>query len=896
MSVESDTPVLFGPDGRSLSLAGELLAPNALNVSSVFQLPGKAYPFRWDEAMRDAPLNALAMRRDTFYLSLIQERTAPLVNLDWEVQPDDDSDPLLKLEADTMTRAWRELPDKPGLLTNLAAGGIWFGRVAQQGVWGRTPSGLTNWVAHEPVHGDNVQFSWDGCPIILVNKFTADRVKITDPAAVVSSSDRGAYGLRLYRPALRNRFVIHKHVREAADYFEGEMAGGVHGVGLRSWLYWGDYIRRDTLAAMLGFMNSVGMMDILVFNYPNGNAEAKANAIANAKKVTGKIALVMPRDPMKDFPAVEQISMNTAGVEVMQRLISEYFDKHAERLVVGQSMSAGADKDNGLGGTGRAEFAADTKFQLTKTDALRLGETLTNDWLKPCHGYNFPASKYGHRLKMVPILDDPKAETKVQNAGVLLQNGVKIEEEELRKAAGFREPREGKPTVGGQQPGQLPGGGDATNPNAPPGVGGESGRATTPKDDKDDFEGYSFDPNQPRDSEGRFTDGKATFRNKLPKVSARPKTKKARQELGKALADAWTEARNLLAEKYNTPEINDRMSEAERQAENDLHATLRGIESGTNWNGPRNLGELTEQEYLDLWKKATAALDKLQELGHQKPTAYQLLDRLETLIYKAAQPPFPGAVFDEQKRRWVKPEEASAPDKPKAASDDAGGGESGRATSPEQDAAAEAKAQANTLKRFGAKVVEKAKAVAERAFQIAVELSYHAQTMNIAEDIADTPWDMSKIINAKGTGDWLSTNLGISGGMAAGVGSKVLSYGLTKLKQFLAKRRAAKEADTTANQLDDFGSVVSYAEQPQHPTDRAELAAWIVGRLLAGIGVPEDKCPGKEAFAGQLADLSQFSLYAKEDAKGNLHGEGDGRFVAKGDSGKGKEGTDRPKA
>ncbi len=765
-------PVLWDAKGEALSLEGQLIAPNALNVASVIQLAGKAYSFRWDEAMRDAPINALAMRRDTFYLSLIQERIAPLVNLDWEVQGDDEDDVLLKLEAETLTRAWREVPDRPGLITNLAGGAVWFGRSAQQGIWGKTESGLTNWTFHEPVHGDNVQFSWDNTPIVLVSSFTAEKVRASDPAAVVSSTDRGAFGIRLYKPAYRSRFIIHKHVREAADYFEGEMSGGVHGVGLRSWLYWGDYIRRDVFAAMLSFMNSTGMMDIICFNFPMGDKAAEARAIENAKKVSGKIALVMPRDPNKDFPAIEQFPMNTAGVEVMKNLVAEYCDRHAERLVVGQSMSAGADKDNGLGGTGRAEFAADTKFQLTKTDANRLAETLTTDWLRPCHRFNFPASKYGHRLRMVPILDDPKAETKVKNAGVLISNGVKIEAEELRKAAGFREPRPGKETVGGQQPGQVPGG-DPTNPNAPP--GGETGRATSPKDDKpeDDFAAF-----------GRF------------------------------------------------------------------------------------------------------------------------IDRMERLLtYRAAQPPFPGAVFDEQKHRWVKPEDKTPP------------AETGRATSPEakpesggseveQTAAAEAKAQAGVLKRFGAAVVEKAKKVAERAFQLAVELSYHAQTMNIAEDIADTPWDMSKIINAKGTGDWLSTNLGVSGGFAANVGAKVLSYGLTKLKQFLAKKRG-EQSDTTANQLDDFGSVVSYQEQPQHPTDKAELAAWIAGRLLGAMGVPDDKLPPKESFAEQLKELSSYAA-AHSPAGGvdvgGKHYPG-GQFIpadvmAKAtDAEKAKvEGRDRPKA
>jgi hypothetical protein len=80
---------------------------------------------------------------------------------------------------------------------------------------------------------------------------------------------------------------------------------------------------------------------------------------------------------------------------------------------------------------------------------------------------------------MVPMLDDPKAEKKVQNAQILINLGVEIEEEELRMAAGFRTPREGKPTVGKKEPMPQPGAMPGQQP------GGESGRATSQEQPKD---------------------------------------------------------------------------------------------------------------------------------------------------------------------------------------------------------------------------------------------------------------------------------------------------------------------------------------------------------------------------------------------------------------------------
>lgn len=128
--MNSDKPILFDEFGEAVSIEGALISPNALNMAAVFTNSNKMYPHTWDEAMRDAPLNALAMLRDPFYRSLIQERTAPTINLDWQVQAVNEQDPIAALDAEIMNRAWQEMPDKTGLVTWLLQAGVWFGRCA----------------------------------------------------------------------------------------------------------------------------------------------------------------------------------------------------------------------------------------------------------------------------------------------------------------------------------------------------------------------------------------------------------------------------------------------------------------------------------------------------------------------------------------------------------------------------------------------------------------------------------------------------------------------------------------------------------------------------------------------------------------------------------------------
>lgn len=473
----SDHPALWDDRGKAVSVAGAMLAPNALNVAQVFQQQGKLYLSKWDEAMRDSPENALAMQRDAFYLSLIQERTAPTINVEWEVKVQDEDDPIQKLDGEIMQRAWDELPQKTTMMTWLMHSGVFIGRSGQQGVWGKSDSGLKNWIYHEPVHGDSIQYQIDGTPVILVNFRTAERIRATDPDAIITATDRGAYGLRLYRPEYRRRFLIYKHNSFASDYFEGEMSGGVHGVGLRSWLYWGDFIRRDTLAGMVGFVNNVGMMDIVVINYPDGNAAAEARAKENAKKISDKIAFVCPRNPDKEWPAMETYPFNSAGVQVMKELIQDMYDKYAERLIVGQEMSTGGGS-SGLEGDGKADFAKDTKFQLVKSDAKKCGEMLTRDWLVPCRNYNRPGSTTP--MQLVAVLEDPREKVKAQNVTVCVEVGIEIEEDEARRAFGFRKPRDGKKTIGKKEPPTTRPGMPPTDPSDPPDPKGDPG-ARPPK-------------------------------------------------------------------------------------------------------------------------------------------------------------------------------------------------------------------------------------------------------------------------------------------------------------------------------------------------------------------------------------------------------------------------------
>lgn len=146
--------------------------------------------------------------------------------------------------------------------------------------------------------------------------------------------------------------------------------------------------------------------------------------------------------------------------------------------------------------------------------------------------------------------------------------------------------------------------------------------------------------------------GHDAARAKLPApeaVTALPKTKKTRDELAKAVKGAWNEARNALAVKYGTRDINDRMSTEENAAEHAIFATLQTLASGNEYSGPRNLGPVSDVKYADTYQSAVQALDRLRALAAQKPAT-------ESRVAEEHGPaPYPGAVFDPVAHRWKNP-------------------------------------------------------------------------------------------------------------------------------------------------------------------------------------------------------------------------------------------------
>jgi len=453
------------------------LIPHAMTFGYILNTVAKTYSFRWDEALKHLPANALAMRRDCYLRSLLQERVLPTVNRAWQIVPaEDPDDPEAKRDAEMATQSTKKIRRFKRMLRYLMEA-PWYGRYGAQTTWGEKSIGggirAQTITSHKPVNGDKIQGAWDDTPVVFINSAVASRY----PSEYIIYTDR-VPGLKLAKQSWREQFIIHTHEIDDADYFEGEMAGSVAGVGLRNWIYWAWWLRDEMLSWAVDFMKKAGALGLLIFGYEIGNKAAKAAAEGNAAAASKQTALVMPILPDGKNPnPVQHIQIPMNGVENLQKMIADYFEHHMERLIVGQTLSAGTE-GSGLGGSGVAEMHEDTKFQLLRFDAENLAETLTDDYLAVWMRKNRPSAK--HSLKWEFILPDPQQEKKISSYKTIVEMGGKVKAKDVYDTLGTEKPEDGEEVFGGQAEQGIPGVTDGPPGQEQPGQGQQ--------DDGHDFE------------------------------------------------------------------------------------------------------------------------------------------------------------------------------------------------------------------------------------------------------------------------------------------------------------------------------------------------------------------------------------------------------------------------
>lgn len=445
---------LLGPIRPTISNNPEpgALVPHVYSFNAVLNNSAQIYSYRHDEALRHLPSNALAMRRDGFVESLLQERILPNAQRPWSIRVPKPKDPVQAKVREVVTKAIQAIPRFNSMRANLLEA-IWYGRYGSQvQLCQKTILGAPTWTvhSHRPVNGDKIHYGWDGTPAVAINPIT----RAGFPLHLTKNTDRGMVVLRLERPEHRQQFVIHRHLVTDADFFEPEMAGGIAGIGLRSKIYWNWWLRDEMLSWAVDFMQKVGTLGLLIFTHEDGNDGARRAAEDAAARASNETALIMPMPPgqgQKQTNAVQHIQASPGGIEALMAIISDYFERHIERLVIGQPSSGGVAGGGGQAGSAGAALHADTKYQIVKWDAENLDETLTIDLVQNIIlKLNFP-DEIDFPVEFVSAVNNPEDAAKMQSITQGAALGCTYKREEVMAMIGMSVPEDGDDVVGGVQ-------------------------------------------------------------------------------------------------------------------------------------------------------------------------------------------------------------------------------------------------------------------------------------------------------------------------------------------------------------------------------------------------------------------------------------------------------------
>jgi phage gp29-like protein len=221
------------------------------------------------------------------------------------------------------------------------------------------------------------------------------------------------------------------------------LAGGVHGVGLRSRIYWVYQIRQEILGWIVDALQRISTNGLLVGYYPTGNEQAQEAVAKALTDLIAKSVTTFPRDPGgENTSGIEAIAPSTVSYDTLISVL-KYFDDIIESLIVGQSLSSGTES-TGMGSE-VANLHALTLERIIRYDANALSETLSKDLIQPLIRYNFGELPFQVKLKLQ--VEKTNVKDQMVAAKALFDMGVSMDEESLRDMAGFIAPRDKEQSI-----------------------------------------------------------------------------------------------------------------------------------------------------------------------------------------------------------------------------------------------------------------------------------------------------------------------------------------------------------------------------------------------------------------------------------------------------------------
>lgn len=426
---------------------GEPTIPHITTFQSLISSASKTYR-NPDQAIRQSRENAIIMRNDCAIMECLEARQRRTALLNWHIEPDDPKSLDQKDLADKVTKALTETPRFTEYRRVLLEA-LWFGRYGVENIFGfdyrlgRRRTVIKKWL---PRHGDKLVFRFDDGE----HKYRDDEVGIRVMTMGLKGDDvLGRYkveptdqGLAYFlEPWERSRLVIHRHMIEDAAYEDPMSAGSIHGVGIRSRIYWTWFQKQETLAMLMEYMERTSQ-GLWVYRYPAGNPQALAEVRKIAEQQTVSNVILMPAspgDPAMDAYAIERVEPNAAGSEVLMRIGKEYFGELIKRYILGQTLTSEAQA-TGMG-SGVSEAHRETLDDIVEYDAQNLEETLTTDLVEVVKNFNHPDAR-NIKLRFKIDTESSGADKQLDAAERAWNIGLKIKSADIYDMIGLSKPAE----------------------------------------------------------------------------------------------------------------------------------------------------------------------------------------------------------------------------------------------------------------------------------------------------------------------------------------------------------------------------------------------------------------------------------------------------------------------
>lgn len=472
------TDRLFDPAGSNPTSPpnyGRYPLPHVMTFKGMVTTLSRAYRYS-DEALRHSIENAHMMLNDPAISGPLLARQMMVALLNWSIEPEDSKDPKQRVIATSLTKIIERTPDFTEYRRSLLEA-VWYGRFANQNAYGFWVNSkkekrvvVRQW---KPISGDKLVFRYDDGS----GEYDANQIGIRVSAALVRedklagrydsepTGDGMAYFLK---PWERNHICLHRHFIRDAE-FEDPIGGGmIHGVGLRSFLYWCWYQKQEALSQMTEVIERTGQ-GFTVYYYPLGNSQAQGEVEEIAREQAHTNVITMPHDAADpDAYRIEQIPANTAGIDALHQIVEDYYGDQILRFILGQTLSSKASA-TGLG-SGVAELHHDSLNHIITYDAVKLQETITKELVRPLLLFNYPAyQNVDFQFTLATKARAPEQDLAAINQ--LWQMGAEIRVSDLFDLVGMSVPEKDDKTVYNPQVRQAIEQAEAAK-NAPPAMPG----------------------------------------------------------------------------------------------------------------------------------------------------------------------------------------------------------------------------------------------------------------------------------------------------------------------------------------------------------------------------------------------------------------------------------------